>query len=53
MKQPDDALLDSQKLLNDKYQFRSMKGVTSMDCEQELDKVFEETSTERKIELLR
>ncbi len=53
MKPVDEALLDSQKLLNDEDLFGSMKGVVLSDCEQELDEIFGETSTERNDEFLR
>ncbi len=53
VKQADDALFDSQFLLDDPDQFGSMRGVILSDCEEELDEVVGETNTERHNELLR
>ncbi len=53
VKQADEALLDLQLILDDQDLFGSMRGVVLSDCEEELDKVFGETNTERNDELLR
>ncbi len=53
VKQADEALLDPQKVLDDKDLFWSMRGVILSDCEQELDDVFGETNTERNNKLLK
>ncbi len=53
VKQADDALCDSQFLLDDQDLFGSMRGVVLSDCTEELDEVFGETNTERADELLR
>ncbi len=53
LKQANEALLDSQKLLDDKDLFESTREVVSSDCDQELDEVFGETNTKRNDDLLR
>ncbi len=47
VKQADDALIDSQLLLDDQDLFGSMRGVVLSDCKEEWDEVFGETNTER------
>ncbi len=53
VKRADEALLNSQKLLDDEDLFGSMRGVTLSDCELELDEVFGDSNTERNDEILR
>ncbi len=42
----DEALLDSQKFLDEEDFFGSMRGVILSDCKKELDELFGETNTE-------
>ncbi len=53
VKQADDALHDSQLILDDQDLFGSMRGVVLSNCDEELDEVFGDTNTERTDELLR
>ena len=53
VKQADDALHDSQLILDDQDLFGSMRGVVLTNCDEELDEVFGDTNTERTDELLR
>lgn len=53
VKRADDALQNSKLLLDDQDLFGSMRGVTILDCEEEMDEVFGETNTERNDEILR
>ncbi len=53
VKQADDALFDSQLLLDDQDLFGSMRGVVLTDCVEEMDEVFGDTNTERNDEFLR
>ncbi len=53
VKQADDALHDSQLLLDDQDLFGSMRGSTLPECEEEYDKVFGETNTKRNDEIIR
>ncbi len=53
VKYADKALLNSQKLLDDKDLFGSMRVVTLSDCEFDLDDVFGDSNTERNDEILR
>ncbi len=52
-KQADEALHDSQLLLDDQDLFGSTRGSTVPDCEEEFDEVFGETNTERNDKILR
>ncbi len=51
MKRADEALHDSQLLLDDQDLFGSTRGTTVPECEEELNEVFGETNTERNDEL--
>ncbi len=53
MKQADEALLDSQLLLDNQDLFESMRGVILSVYEEELDDFFDEAITERNDECLR
>ena len=53
VKRADDALHDSQLLLDGQYLFGSMRAVMVSYCDEELDEVFGDTNTERSDELLR
>ncbi len=53
VKQADEALLDSQKLLNDEDLFGSIRGVVLSNYEQVWDEIFGKTNTEKNKELLR
>lgn len=52
VKRADDALHDSQLLLDDQDLFGSMRAVMVSNCDEELDEVFGDTNTERSDELL-
>ncbi len=53
LKLVDEALFDSQLLLDNQDLFGSMGGVVLSYCKEELDEVFRETNTERNDKLLR
>ncbi len=53
VKRVDEALFESQKVLEDKDLFGSIRVVILSDCQQDQDEVFGETNTERINKLLR
>ncbi len=49
VKRADEALHDSQLILDNQDLFGSMRGVTILDCEVKMEEVFGETNTEEMI----